>query len=364
MNVKKAFLPFLVLVHTVLAAQYSITGHLAHLNNQMVYLKFVNDKLEKQTDSVFAVNGRFVFTGKLTEPTHGALSSADEKLDAQFFFENGTTTLTGDILAGNQILATGANSTKEYNQYLALDFSNMLLRDSLSGKSVMERMRGDTLAAAETWKQLNEVVQQSKEIERSFLITHNNSPVSAFIIYQLYLHPGAKAKGDSLMNLMTLNVRQSKYARCREKVFEQRGLAKPGMPVLSFSLPDTSGKMVSTTNYAGKYYLIDFWASWCKPCRAENPNMLKAYQKYHLKGFDILAVSLDDDRASWINAIVNDNLPWAQVSDLKNWESMPAKLYAVQGIPTNFLIDKNGIIIAKELRGIELHAKLKELLGE
>ena len=108
--------------------------------------------------------------------------------------------------------------------------------------------------------------------------------------------------------------------------------------------------------------LVDFWASWCGPCRAENPNVLKAYSKYHPKGFDILGVSLDEKKDKWEEAIKKDNLNWTQVSDLQGWKNSVAVLYGVQAIPMNFLIDKDGKIIAKGLRGDDLGKKLSEVL--
>ncbi|MBD0368365.1 MAG: TlpA family protein disulfide reductase, partial [Flavisolibacter sp.] len=136
-----------------------------------------------------------------------------------------------------------------------------------------------------------------------------------------------------------------------------------GTEALNFTQNDVNGQPVSLSSFRGKYVLIDFWASWCKPCRMENPNVVKAYQKFSNKNFTILGVSLDQEKEPWIKAIEKDKLSWTQVSDLKFWSNEVAVLYHVQGIPQNFLVDPNGKIVAKNLRGQELEAKLCELLG-
>jgi len=130
----------------------------------------------------------------------------------------------------------------------------------------------------------------------------------------------------------------------------------------NLTMNDINGKPVSITDFKGKYVLIDFWASWCGPCRKENPNVVAAYNKYKDKNFTILGVSLDQDKDSWVQAIKNDNLAWAQMSDLKQWQSAAVSTYNIEGIPFNVLIDPTGKVIAQELRGPALEQKLAEVL--
>ena len=140
-------------------------------------------------------------------------------------------------------------------------------------------------------------------------------------------------------------------------------LTNIGKPAPNFTLKNTEGKDVALSSFKGKYVLVDFWASWCGPCRAENPAVVKAYQKFKDKGFTILGVSLDDKKDKWLEAIKKDKLDWTQISDLKGWKSSAASLYGIKGIPMNFLIDKDGKIIAKGLRGEDLEKKLGEVMN-
>jgi thiol-disulfide isomerase/thioredoxin len=137
-----------------------------------------------------------------------------------------------------------------------------------------------------------------------------------------------------------------------------------GKKAIDITATTPDGKSVSLMQMKGKVTLIDFWASWCGPCRKENPNVLKVYNMFHDKGFNILGVSLDDKADAWKGAIMEDGLPWVHVSDLKGWQSKPAKDYAIQAIPQTILIDANGTILAKNLTSAELEAKLTQLLGK
>lgn len=135
-----------------------------------------------------------------------------------------------------------------------------------------------------------------------------------------------------------------------------------GKPAPDLAMPDAEGKTVSITSFRGKYLLVDFWASWCGPCRQENPNVVKAFNQYKDKNFTILGVSLDKEKEPWLKAVKDDRLAWTQMSDLKYWDSKAVEVYRFEGIPYNVLIDPKGNIIAENLRGFDLEKRLAEVL--
>jgi peroxiredoxin len=173
-------------------------------------------------------------------------------------------------------------------------------------------------------------------------------------------------KAQLFYDELSKSYKNTTYAKNIVKLIDAKKVTAVGKVAPDFEQPDTAGKIVKLSDFRGRYVLVDFWASWCIPCREENPNVVKAYKYFHNKGFTVLSVSLDQPgkKEAWLKAIHQDQLTWTQVSDLKVWNNAVAKLYGIQAIPQNFLLDKEGKIIAVDIKGEELNKKLLELFHD
>ncbi|WP_291921604.1 TlpA disulfide reductase family protein [Chitinophaga sp.] len=244
------------------------------------------------------------------------------------------------------------------------NYQNMIQVGQLQYKASLAK---DTALEHALTEQFNWLFDDMTERIKLLVKMNQHTPV---LMYALdFLHP-RKDKDLILAEISRLSKEFPWLAEAKQKKIDMEraeAIAKKtaiGVTAMDFSQNNTTGKPVKLSDYRGKYVLLDFWASWCGPCRAENPNVLDNYEKYHSKGLEILGVSLDDKKDAWLKAIKDDGLEWAHVSDLKGWKNAVAKEYNINAVPSNFLLDKEGKIIAKDLRGEELSQKLAEIFGK
>lgn len=212
-------------------------------------------------------------------------------------------------------------------------------------------------------QQMRERKRTEFDIKTDYIKTHPDSWLSYVFLEHIFKNKqtGLDTSGQLYAGLSPELKKYTQVSAINTLIIAGRTIAV-GKPAIEFAEKGANGKPVALSSFRGKYVLIDFWASWCHPCRAENPFVAKAYQKYKTKGFEVLGVSLDGDKASWVKAMKQDNVEWIQVSNLQGFKDEVVSKYGITSIPRNFLIDPSGTIIAMDLRGPMLEEKLSEIL--
>jgi peroxiredoxin len=344
---------------------FTISGTVPGTNHVWAYLNYLPDNNPaSRTDSALVSNNSFKITGHIISPTIALLYIDSPRFQVLFMFEPGVTEIAADILKPGATVIKGGPANKLLNQYqLGADNFNkyrQLLSDSISGPNAPK----DSLIHTQLMDRYYTSLSAEEDYASEFIKEHPDSYASAWILYSKFSGEDNINKGIALFKLLSPAVQKSKYTRLmleRAELFRQ---SNTGKPAPDFAQPDTLGKPIYLHDFKGRYVLVDFWASWCGPCRRENPGLVKAYKQFHEKGFDILSVSLDEKKGPWLKAIGHDQLNWTHVSDLKGWDNTALQLYGVTMLPTNFLVNKEGTIVAKNLFGDGLKDKLQEIFGK
>lgn len=379
MKMKRSLISILMLLPFVVAAQksYTISGKLPAIKGQAkAYLVLLKNNAWKEIDSTEIKDGKFQFTGNVDEPQNAILTvrrngapDAGTQRDSQgFFIENSKITMIGtDLISNAKITGSVADRENREREAMIKPVTAEIIKlqdefgkknaDGTYVKSLEERKKaGDSI---------QKLVAMNKDISLKFAETHLNSFMGLYTFNMFVLDSHFEAaKVEPLFHRFSAGLKSSPLGlRTAEKI-EIGKRRQTGAKATDFTQNDLNDKPFTLSSLRGKYVLVDFWASWCGPCRAENPNVVKAYNELKGKNFEIVGVSLDypGSKAAWEAAVKKDGLPWIHVSDLKGWKNEVAVMYGINSVPQNLLIDPQGMIIAKNLRGEALTQKLKELI--
>jgi len=336
------------------------------------YLRYTVDE-RRVVDSASVLKGAFAFKGTLAAPvaatlilSHKGAPLAKSQDGTTVYLEQGTIKVaTPDSASKATITGTPLNASaaqlKAQLKPLRTEY-DALLKQYMAGRAA--QMPAPELAQIEARADANEDAQ--RQLQYAYVTAHPDDRFSLFVLPQAVGYaPDAKDYATRFAQLSPRLRATPQGVRIADKIKQLERVAV-GATAPDFTQNTPDGKPLTLSSLRGKYVLIDFWASWCGPCRRENPNVVAAYNKFKDKGFTILGVSLDKDtgREAWLKAIEKDGLAWNQVSDLKYWQNAAAKDYGVQAIPQNFLIDPSGKIVAANLRGEKLQETLGQLLGQ
>lgn len=354
------------LLTTISMAQdkFTITGNLSQAGpDKMVLLKYINSDGKAAIDSALVINGKFKITGTTAYGNRSYLElipvpkkdfktsgAADRK---EFYLEKGNT-----IIAGKDSISTAAISgtkvQREYIDYHAHMDPVEKKYEEIATRYEKANSEKDSLELKKIALDGAPVVDKMKLVLDNFIARNPDSYFTADLVFYNKIIFITRPEFESIYKALSPRLLNSFTGRKITDQYNKANLSDLGKTI-DFSLPDKEGNEFKLSSLKGKYVLVDIWASWCVPCRAENPFMLKAYRELKDKNFEIVGVSLDDKKTAWLNAIEQDKLPWTQVSDLKGFKTEIAVRLGIHVIPQNILIDPDGKIIAKDLRGENLN---------
>jgi len=365
--------------------EYLITGTATGIENGKTIILQGQDpttKMPLALDTVKVENGKFEIKGKVTEPAFHTLILQGANGPIPFILETGEIKVAIDKDSIHKSKISGTYNNDEYTKFnddmTKTQKSLVDFQKKNTQKMQQAQQAQDTATINGLMKQYmtlqTEVQANSKKKYLAYAESHPKAYISALIIQSMVNDPSTDVKkAESLYNSLDESLKNStpgKEIKTKLGQLKMPAVGATAPPVGSpnwradFSAPNPEGKVVSLKESLGKVTIVDFWASWCGPCRKENPNVVAIYKELHSKGLNIIGVSLDKDASKWKEAIAKDGLTWTHVSNLKFWEEPIAKQYGVESIPATFILDASGKVVAQDLRGPELRAKILELLAK
>lgn len=351
---------------SALSGDYTVELNLKGANeHDTVILRSVLEGGKADT-AVFTKDGTAQFQGKLEEPILASIfiMPKDESIPKYsiFFLEPCKINIKGTKENIDSAEVTGGPNNQSWAQSKAITqpFSKRMSAYNDSLKLLFDK--SDTASFEAMRRKAMMVEDEEKTAVGKFIKDNPKSAVSAYYAYQLNgLDPDVN-HSETLYGYLDKSIQGSYFGKKLKVSIDARKSTAIGAQAPLITANDLDGKPVELSSFKGKYVLVDFWASWCRPCREENPNVVAAYTSFKGKNFTILGVSLDEDKSAWKEAVAKDHLAWQQVSDLGGWQSAIAKQYSVESIPANFLLDPSGKIVAKDIRGVELAPTLAKFL--
>jgi len=319
----------------------------------------------KTIDSTALSNGSFSLRGKIKIPEMYALIFSDGKEDQgkmQFFVDPGEMTVNTTLDKIKEGTVTGSvthGKHKAFQQHLKQwdDQIDVIYKKAGEAEKAKDTSKEKIYQAA-----MDSLFDAKQDFITRHVESHSTEPLTPYLALRYLANSLPLPKLTKIADGLAPQLGPSRYTRSLKQFVEVRINTSVGKAATDFTLESPEGKQVALSSTKGKVVLLDFWASWCGPCRKENPNVVEAYKKFKDKGFTVFGVSFDRNKEKWMAAIDKDELTWSHVSDLKGWDSAAGKLYGVRSIPHSVLLDKDGKILAKNLKGKELHEKLAEVL--